>query len=192
MKIKYISCLALLIIITSCAGNTEKKIKDLDKVFGCDNPHRQLSDIEYKICVDKQRAAGGEPLDMDKLTTDLRDIFNKNSSTIYQSSVNKSLWDASLEIAKNYPLKIADNQGGYIETDWIYSENDFNERCAIKIQIVSLELLSTGVRTNIICQNKKNDTWINSNEEFIEEEKQLTIKILEEAVNISSNLQSIG
>ena len=36
-------------------------------------------------------------------------------------TVNKPLWDSAIKITKEYPLKIADNQGGYIETDWIYS-----------------------------------------------------------------------
>lgn len=192
MKVKQIFIICFFIFIISCAGRNEEVIKKYDAVYGCDNPHRQLSDIEYKICIDKQRSTGGKPLDLDALTTDLKDIFNRGSNVVFQNSINKSLWDASIEVTKNYPLKIADNQGGYIETDWIYSENDFNERCAIKIQIVSLELISTGVNTNLICQNKKNDTWINSNEEFIEEEKQLTIKILQEAIRLSGNLESIG
>ena len=29
------------------------------------------------------------------------------------------LWKAALDVTKTYPLKIADSQGGYIQTEWI-------------------------------------------------------------------------
>ena len=34
-------------------------------------------------------------------------------------SVNPYLWKHQLKLTKSYPLNIADNQGGFIETDWI-------------------------------------------------------------------------
>ena len=83
---------------------------------------------------------------------------------MYLNSVNPYLWGASLEITSSYPLKIADNQGGYIETDWIYDLENLNQRCLIKIQISSNELISTGVATKFICETKKN--IINKYERF--------------------------
>ena len=49
-----------------------------------------------------------------------------------------SFWRGSLEVTKKYPLKIADNQGGYIETNWIYTPGIEDQRCLIKIQVLSL------------------------------------------------------
>ena len=43
----------------SNSGKLEKNLAELDKVYGkCDNPHRQLRPLEYKICKDKEKAAG--------------------------------------------------------------------------------------------------------------------------------------
>ena len=50
-------------------------------------------------------------------------LIGKKENVVYQSNVNPYLWNASLEVTKKYPLKIADNQGGFIETDWIYENN---------------------------------------------------------------------
>ena len=52
-------------------------------------------------------------------------------------------------------------------------------RCLIKIQILSRELITTGVSSNFLCENKTNDTWSSDNIDYIEEEKQITLKILE-------------
>ena len=65
-----------------------------------------------------------------------------------------------MNAVKIYPLKNADNSGGYIETDWIYEENQSSSRCLIKLQVLSLELVSTGIETKIICEVKKQENWI--------------------------------
>ena len=54
-------------------------------------------------------------------------------------------------------------------------------RCLIKIQILSKELITTGVSSNFLCENKVNKTWSSDNIDYIEEEKQITLKILEVA-----------
>ena len=187
---KNLFILLALLLISSCAGNNEKVLANMDKVYGCDNPHRQLTDIEYKICVDKQRGSG-KPLEIDELRTSLSDLLKfEGAGGTYIASVNKSLWDSALKVTKEYPLKIADNQGGYIETDWIYSIDSLNQRCAIKISILSTELVSNGVESNFLCQKRVNEIWVADGSDYTIEETQLTLKILNEASKISqlSNL----
>ena len=177
---KIISILSLLFVL-SCAGNNEKNLAELDKVFGkCDNPHREFSDIQYRICKDKERAAGGEPIDIEQSFTKILGNF-QGGNVVYQTPINQHLWNGALETTKQYPLKIADNQGGYIETDWIYQSNLENQRCSIKLFITTAELISTGIKTSFICQNKINDNWINDGKNYSQEEKQITLKILENA-----------
>lgn len=190
---KNLIILLTLFLLSSCAGNNEEVLANMDKVYGCDNPHRQLTDIEYNICIDKQRATG-EPIEFDKLSTNFRDLLNfegrGGGGGGYAITVNKPLWDSALKITKQYPLKIADNQGGYIETDWIYSIENLNQRCAIKISILSTELVSNAVETNFLCQKEVDEIWIADGNDYTNEEKQLTLKILNEASKISqlSNL----
>ena len=179
----------LLIFLTiSCSGNNPDVIKKYDQVYGCDNPHRELTDMEYKICIDKQRAAGSKPIDIEKLGTNLKDLIGANQGIVYQNTVNKQLWDAAIKTTQKYPLKLADNQGGFIETDWIYDANEINQRCAIKIQILSTELVSNGVQSFFNCQNQIGDVWINDSKDYQNEEKLLTLKILEEAQNLKNSL----
>ena len=72
--------------------------------------------------------------------------------------------EASLEVTKKYPLKIADNQGGYIETDWIYTIlNIEDQRCLIKIQVLSSELITTGVTKVFYVKIKLMNTWVSDN-----------------------------
>ena len=51
--------------------------------------------------------------------------------------------------------------------------------------------MSNGVNTKIICQRKETNEWYSSNELFIEEEKNLTLKILENASQLS-NVDSLS
>ena len=186
---KNLIILLTLLLISSCAGKNEEVLANMDKVYGCDNPHRQLTDIEYKICQDKQRSSG-DPIDIDNLRTSFQDLLSFEGGGGYLMTVNKPLWDSAIKITKEYPLKIADNQGGYIETDWIYSIDNLNHRCAIKISILSTELVSNGVESNFLCQKQMNEIWVADGNDYTNEEKQLTLKILNEASKISqlSNL----
>mgnify|MGYP001171688880 FL=1 len=173
-----------LFFIYSCTGTYEKNMAELDEVYGCDSPHKNLSKSKYRACLAKQRA-GGETM------FDLADSFDGllgkgEGNVVYKSSVNPYLWNASLEVTEKYPLKIADNQGGLIETDWIYENNNINQRCLIKIHIKSPELITTGVSSNFLCEKKNGETWLIENYDYIEEEKQITLKILEIAGNLAS------
>ena len=88
-------------------------------------------------------------------------------------------------VVENYSLKTVDSQGGFISTEWILNPNLENKRCLIKINVLSQELISTGVKTKIICENQVDGQWYNDNAQYINEEKNLTLKILELANELS-------
>ena len=195
-KVFYISLLPLIILLTSCGGGMiggqyQENLAKLDDIYGyCDNPQRgyNKSSIEYKVCKDKESAAGADGLaDTDFRLPFVDDLLNNRGSRdnlVYTSSVNKYLWSGSLNILSDYPLKTADSNGGYLETEWIYDNRDGREqRCIIKIQINTIEFVSNGVETNIICQTKQNSEWINTGDDFINAEKQLTLAILNSSRN---------
>lgn len=179
----------IVIFLFGCSSpnnNIEKNLKKLDEQYGyCDNPHRDLSKREYKICKDKERAAGG---DFEFKNKSLREIVlgSGGSDGSFQSigqiqMVNVHLWNGALETVIDYPIKNLDSSGGYIETEWITQANNPSQRCVIKINITSRELVSNGVRSKIICQNKINSEWINDELSYDNEAKQLTISILNKA-----------
>lgn len=190
-----------LVIITfslflfSCGGDSfvggkhQENLKRLDEIHGyCDNPNRTdiaKKGIAYNICKDHERALGpdGEMDEEFSLGKDINSLFNrgKESKMVLAQTINKELWNGSLKVLSNYSIKNADSNGGYIETDWIFEKDNTNNRCLIKIQILSLELISTGVESNIVCQNFINNEWINDNQDYINEEKQITLAILTEA-----------
>lgn len=195
-KVFYISLLPLIILLTSCGGGMiggqyQENLAKLDDVYGyCDNPQRgyNKSSIEYKVCKDKESAAGADGLaDSDFSLPFVDDLLNNRGSRdnlVYTSSVNKYLWSGSLNILSDYPLKTADSNGGYLETEWIYDNRDGREqRCIIKIQINTIEFVSNGIETNIICQTKQNSEWMSTEENFINAEKQLTLAILNSSRN---------
>lgn len=171
----------LLVFLSSCSGKFEEKRAELDKVYGeCDNPVRNLSKSKYLECLANQRANNDSFFDLQKLS-----MFGGGDTVVYQYSINPFLWNASLETTYMYPLKIADNNGGFIETDWIYDTNSNNERCLIKIRVLTQELVSNGIKTNFICETNTNGSWITSSESYQQEEKQLTLKILKLASELS-------
>ena len=129
-------CLTFLYACTS--GKHQANLERLDGYYGeCDNPQRVMSGRKYKECLAKERAGGESLFD---LTADFDKLLGRDSNeVVYLSNVNPQLWKASLEVTKKYPLKIADNQGGFLETDWIYDVNNNQQRCLIKINITSEE-----------------------------------------------------
>ena len=184
----------LALLFSACSqglldGNIEKNLEATDKVYGrCDNPYRQFTEIEREICRGKVMAAGpdgevGDPISL----TDIIDKFNNpEKNVVYAgSSVNRYLWQGSLLILEEYPLQTVDSQGGLISTDWILNKELPNKRCQIKVNVITQDFISTGVRTKFICQSKDNDQWYQSNDVLIEEEKKLTLKILEKALELS-------
>jgi uncharacterized lipoprotein len=180
-----------LTLLLSCSSNQEQRLSQLDKVYGyCDNPHRGISGRDYKICKDKERAAGpdgeiNDPIGIDSLLSKFDG--NKQSSVVSVSDTNNYLWDGALQVLNEYSFKITDFDGGYIETDWIMKSNLPNQRCLIKSHITSMELISTGVSVKIICEELVGNTWYSADQSFEEEEKQLTLQILKQANTLSTN-----
>ena len=192
--LKLLFGLAFALMISSCSqglnsGNIEKNLEATDKIYGrCNNPNRQYTYIEKEICIAKERAAGpdgevGDPLNL----TELIDNFNNPSKNLVYGglSVNEFLWNGSLSVLGAYPLKNVDSQGGFISTEWILDKDELNKRCQIKINITSQEFVSTGVETKILCQKKDGDEWYPEKEILVEEEKKITLKILEKAQELS-------
>ena len=179
-------------LIVSCQGTREQELKKLDKMWGyCDNPHREFSELEYNTCKRKEMAkrSSNKTDDMEPFSiTDFLDKVNNGGvgEGFVNSSVNSYLWQGSIDVTSIYNLKIADATGGFIQTEWIYDEGSSNKRCLIKIQIVSAEYISTGVKSSFLCENKNQDIWISDGKKYFEEEKMLTLRILEASQNYSS------
>ena len=195
MKKYSLTALILSLLLFSCGGDSfiggkhQENLERLDKIHGyCDNPSRtdiQKKGIAYNICKDHERALGpdGDMSEKFSLGESFNNLLDRDSGSrmVLAQTINKELWNGSLKVLSNYSIKNADSSGGYIETDWIFDGKDTNNRCLIKIQIVSLELVSNGVETNIVCQTLSDNEWINDNQDYINEEKQLTLAILSEA-----------
>lgn len=184
-KIFYLLITLFLISACSNSGNLEKNLAELDKQYGyCDNPHRDLSDYQYKICKDQERAAGEgfvfkENSMRDMLLGSIKDELGNQS--FGGTSVNTHLWNGAVKTLQNYPLKNVDAVGGYLETEWIVENSNVNERCAVKINISSKELLTTAVDSKILCQNKINGEWQGSDANYDEESKQIKLTVLKHA-----------
>ena len=182
------------ILLSSCQGNREEQLKKLDELWGyCDNPHREFGELEYDTCKRKERSQlpsnKGKEIEPFNLTDFIDKINGVGSNTVIaQTTINPFLWQGSIDVTSNYDLKIADVTGGYIQTEWIYDETDLEKRCMIKIQITSAEYISTAVKSNFICENKNQDIWTTDGNEYVNEEKVLTLKILEESQKYSSLL----
>ena len=187
--------LFLILLLTSCSrgvmdGDVNKNMAELDKLYGvCDNPMRDYSRSQRLVCESQERAAGrdGEfksPLNLTKL-------FENNlggGNVVYaNSNVNNYLWSASVSILEPYSLATVDSQGGVIATNWIMEKSEKNKRCQIKINIRSKELLSSGVKVKVICENQEADNWYGDQISYVDEEKKLTLKILEIANELKLN-----
>ena len=113
------------------------------------------------------------------------------SKNLYQGlSINENLWNASLILLDQYALDIVDSQGGFISTDWIIKRENPNQRCLIKVNVTSQELLSNGVKVKLLCEQKELDVWYQDGLSYIKEEESLTLKILDIAneLNVTEKL----
>ena len=174
-------------ILAGCGSRHQENVARLDEVHGvCDNPARILTKREYEICKMKQRGSGAD-LEIEDLSTSLGDLISDQlglGTTIVGGSsfANRFLWQASLDVLSPFPIKIADNGGGYIETDWIIDYNQSSDkRCQIKVMVRSSELVSNGLKSTLNCQNFNGQNWNADGEKYPSEEKNITLKILEVA-----------
>ena len=60
-----------------------------------------------------------------------------------------------------------------------------HQRCLIKIQVTSSELITSGVSATFLCEDKINETWVSDNKNYPDEEKKIILKILEIAGGLS-------
>ena len=181
----------LLIIGCTNANKTEENLKKLDKIYGyCDNPQRSITGKQYEICKAKEDAAGpdgemGEQQSIQEIVESITGRSNKENVT-YVSKINKYLWQGAMDTLSSYSIKLVDSEVGYIETDWIYDKSDTKSRCLIKVQIRSAELISTGVSSNIICEEQKDNNWYNDEKLYTAESKNLTLSILSKAQELKN------
>ena len=163
----------------------------MDKIHGvCNNPYREYSKAQRKICEDKERAAGpdgeiGDPLNISQMIRDFRSGGSSAQNQVTSMSVNKNLWYASLIMLDQYPLDIVDSQGVFISTGWITEKGSPNNICLIKVNITSRELLSNGAKVKLICEQIELDVWYQDEISYTSEEKNLTLKILDIANELS-------
>ena len=194
---KYITLIFTFLLsatLLSCQGTMDREMEKMDRIYGyCDNPHRDLNDMDYEICKAKERARAPsnknenmEPFNLTELIDKVRGEGLVNNEYT-KSNVNPFLWQGSIDVTSIYDLKIADATGGFIQTEWILDENALDKRCMIKIQVVSPEYVSTGVKSKFLCENKNQDTWLTDGEDYFEEEKTLTLKILEASQKYSNS-----
>ena len=194
MRSSFLSLLFAFFILSSCSsglndGKVNNNLEELDKTYGkCNNPFRQMTKGQRKICEDKLRAAGPDGIVDDPLNiTEMIENYRSGGKTVYESSsVNNELWNASLILVEPYNIKIADSQGGLIATEWIKEKNQPNKRCSIKINISSKELVSNGVQVKLLCEEKETDEWYSDDKTYPLEEKNMTLKILEIAQEINT------
>ena len=178
-----------LMVLTSCSQNKnlKKSLQDYDKVYGyCDNPHRQFTKRDYKICKDTERANAGDPdweFDPETIQDRLRAMIESEGLVTGASGsyINQDIWNGAMKTVEMYPLKNVDSNGGYIETEWITDIDNIDERCAIKIKILNQELTSTSVQTNLICQTKVDGNWLNKNDDLTTASNQITLTVLKNA-----------
>ena len=176
------------IIFFGCGKKHQDNLKRLDEVHGvCDNPGRILTKRQYEICKMKERGSAGDSLEVEDISTSLGDLIRGQlgTGTVTGGSTsfaNRYLWQASLEVLSPFPIKIADNGGGYIETDWIvdYNQSD-NKRCQIKVMVRSSELVSNGLKSTLNCQDFNGENWNSDKQKYPNEEKNITLRILEVA-----------
>ena len=122
----------------------------------------------------------------------MKDLITPKKNIIYAgSSTNQFLWNGTLLVLEAYPLKTVDSQGGFVASEWILDKNEPNKRCQIKVNVTSQDFISTGVKTKIICQEQENNQWFPSDEILIEQEKKITLKILEIAQELS-NIENLS
>jgi hypothetical protein len=175
-------------ILYGCGSKHQENVARLDEVHGvCDNPARILTKRQYDICKMKERGNAGGELDIDDLETSLGELLSDQlglGTTVVGGSsfANRYLWQASLDVLSPFPIKIADNGGGYVETDWIIDYNQSSDkRCQIKVMVRSSELVSNGLKSTLNCQNFNGENWNADKQEYPNEEKNITLKILEVA-----------
>ena len=179
MKSLLLVCL-LLTFITGCGsvGKNYQEAKERDLKLDPCKYERAKGKGFGEICEAKVAAGSDGKSEglFGNIIEELRgEISGGNGQNV---SVNKWLWNGSVETVQDFPLKIADAFGGVIETDWINDANISNKRCAIKILVQSKEFISNGVSANMMCQTFDGSNWILNNEDLSKANREIENSIL--------------
>ena len=192
--ILFITTVLLSTTLLSCGGNMKQELEKRDKIYGyCENPLRDFNEMDYNICKAKERARApsnkNENMDPFNLTEMIEKVRSGGLGTngYTKADVNPFLWQGSIDVTSVYDLKIADASGGFIQTEWIFDKNALDKRCMIKIQIISADYVSTGVKSKFLCEIKDQEIWLTDGGEYFEEEKMLTLRILEASQKYSNS-----
>ena len=192
--ILFINTVLLSTTLLSCGGNMKQELEKRDKIYGyCENPLRDFNEMDYNICKAKERARRAsnknENMDPFNLTEMIEKVRSGGLGTneYIKADINPFLWQGSIDVTSVYDLKIADASGGFIQTEWIFDKNALDKRCMIKIQIISADYVSTGVKSKFLCEIKDQEIWLTDGEEYFEEEKMLTLRILEASQKYSNS-----
>ena len=100
---KFIAILLGSLILISCGGgnNYQKNVKELDGVYGCDNPLRPLSKRRYKECIAKERANNESFFDVNENYQKLKNNLEK-----IEPGASKSLDDFLNDAQKKYEIAV--------------------------------------------------------------------------------------
>ncbi len=170
--------LLTLLFLSSCSNIGEGYQEYMENVSCDDNP--SLNDNQKKVC--KAQVAGsvgtGQKSADDILSQYLPERKNNTGAGL---TINKWLWQGSIETVREFPLKIADAFGGVIETEWVTDTKDPKKRCSIKILISSREFVANGMKANLICQKLDGSSWLLMENDFADENEKIENAILEKA-----------
>ena len=127
-----------------------------------------------------------EAVDSGKVT-----IFGQKKDSGKEFGKNNVLWDASLSVLEDIPLKTLSYEGGIIVTDWYSSNSKSEESIQIKINIVSNEIKTSSIIINSLikkCDGLNNCKINKSSENFNSKIKEAIInKIREIEISKSKN-----
>ena len=171
-----------ILFLTSCnSGKTDEEMEELwskaqttgkiiersgTKFNSGRNKSLALQDAENRL------TSGGGLLGKGGLSVDGLINRDKNKNTTNNVGtigipINIYLWRGALETVSFMPLTAADPIGGTILTDWYSTSNNEDERCKLNIFITGSELKTQNLKVTTFCQNYKNQKWVNSDIEDI-------------------------
>ncbi len=135
---------------------TAKYPVDPDVAKQTKNPYRTLKDSRGVLLGDL------------KVGTSLPALFDgkgepgrQNGGQPRSGGVNRFLWRASLDTVAFMPVKVADMQGGVIQTDWYEDRDRPDERFRVNIFVISDSLSAEGVRVGVFREQRvgEGDGW---------------------------------
>ena len=135
--IRYIICLFIIILISSCSRNNTDLTNPITGKKN--NPGIFSKDAEKGIS--------------------LSDIIDPKSDPGSSTNVNGFLWRASLDVLSVVPLISTDAFGGTIITDWYVKKNINDKRIKITAYILTPELRSDGIKVKVHVQKLINNIW---------------------------------